>query len=220
MPMKGRAMRFRLSLLLTILALPWLAACATAPRARTGSVEELASWMTGAFDSSAQAQADPENYRDIRLHMTRIWPGRTDGAWLYVEQAVAATQDKPYRQRVYHVSGLPDGSFRSEVFTIDGDPLRFAGGFREPAKLAALSERNLVPRAGCAIALHRATDTEAYEGSTTGKDCPSELRGASYATSIVTVRPDTLRSWDRGFDQHDAQVWGATKGPYVFVKQR
>jgi hypothetical protein len=210
-------MRIARALVLTLL-LPWLAACATAPRPSTGGVEELAAWMTGSFDSSAQAQADPENYRDIRLHMTRIWLERKDGAWLYVEQAVAATQDKPYRQRVYHVVGLPDGSFRSEVFTIDGDPLRFAGGFRDAAKLGALSERNLVPRAGCAISLRRTADS--YEGSTTGKECPSELRGASYATSIVTVLHYTLRSWDRGFDQHDAQVWGATKGPYVFVKAR
>jgi hypothetical protein len=27
-----------------------------------------------------------------------------------------------------------------------------------------------------------------------------------------------MESWDRGFDAQGNQVWGATKGPYVFDK--
>ncbi|HRW89883.1 MAG TPA: CpcT/CpeT family chromophore lyase, partial [Flavobacteriales bacterium] len=64
------------------------------------SLAELASWMTGSFSSAAQAEADT-NYYAIELEMARIWPERTDGVWLYVEQAVAAKKEKPYRQRVY-----------------------------------------------------------------------------------------------------------------------
>jgi len=32
--------------------------------------------------------------------MVQIWEERTDGYWLYVEQAIAGYQDKPYRQRI------------------------------------------------------------------------------------------------------------------------
>lgn len=56
-------------------------------------------------------------------------------------------------------------------------------------------------------------------GATTGDGCGSALRGAAYATSEVVLTPDTLRSWDRGYDKAGKQVWGAVKGPYVFVKQ-
>ena len=55
-----------------------------------------------------------------------------------------------------------------------------------------------------------------YQGETRARECPSSLGGASYAVSSVTVRPDGIDSWDRGFDADHAQVWGAELGPYVF----
>ena len=57
-----------------------------------------------------------------------------------------------------------------------------------------------------------------YEGSTNGKDCQSDLRGAKYATSEVVISDEGIKSWDRGYDENDKQVWGAEKGGYVFKK--
>jgi len=59
-----------------------------------------------------------------------------------------------------------------------------------------------------------------YTGSTVGKLCESNLRGAAYATSEVTVKSDRIISWDRGFDNEDNQVWGAEKGGYVFLREK
>jgi hypothetical protein len=42
--------------------------------------------------------------------------------------------------------------------------------------------------------------------------------GAVYATSEVTVTPEALISWDRGFGAAGEQVWGAVTGGYVFKK--
>jgi hypothetical protein len=36
----------------------------------------------------------------------------------------------------------------------------------------------------------------------------------------VTIWPDRLISWDRGWNDKGQQVWGAEKGGYIFVKQR
>ncbi len=55
-----------------------------------------------------------------------------------------------------------------------------------------------------------------YAGSTNEKDCESSMRGASYATSEVTVCADNVMSWDRGWDAKDEHVWGADKAGYVF----
>ena len=49
--------------------------------------------------------------------------------------------------------------------------------------------------------------------------CASDLRGAAYATSEVTITPQFVLSWDRGFDNTGKQVWGATEGPYVFLRE-
>ena len=45
------------------------------------------------------------------------------------------------------------------------------------------------------------------------------MSGARYATSDVVVDRQRVVSWDRGFDGRDQQVWGATAGPYEFVRR-
>jgi hypothetical protein len=191
------------------------ASCAsTAPAA--DRLDELCSWMCGSFSSAAQAAVDPE-FRDIRLHMTRIWPERGDGRWLYVEQATAEREDRPYRQRVYRLVADDEG-WVSEVYELPGDPLAFSGAWRDPARIAALDPAQLVPRTGCSIRLQWRGDGT-YAGSTGVGTCPSALNGASYATSEVVITAATLTSWDRGYDAAGSQVWGAVQGPYVFVRQ-
>jgi CpeT protein len=181
-------------------------------------LDTLASWMSGSFSSAEQAAEDPENYRDVRLHMTPIWTDRADGPWLYVEQAMAATLEKPYRQRVYRLSkGKTTGEFESAVFELPGDPLVFAGAWREPELVAGVTPRDLSEKKGCSIILQ--FQEGAFRGSTIGTECLSTLRGAAYATSEVTIESDRLISWDRGFDAEGWQVWGTDKGGYIFVKE-
>ena len=189
------------------------AGCATAPE-----VDELAivaEMMTGSFSSEAQA-AEDESYFDIRLEMVPIWTDRTDGPWLYVEQAAASALDRPYRQRVYHLAQNEAGNFVSTVYEFP-EPLDHAGAWKEEAPLTSLSPDDLTLREGCAVVLSRVGDRH-YSGSTVDKECLSSLRGASYATSEVIVTDAGIESWDRGYDAEDQQVWGAEAGAYVFVR--
>ena len=178
---------------------------------------KLSEWMSGSFSSADQAQSDT-SYFDIRLEMTPIWTSRTDGCWLYVEQAAAAKLDRPYRQRVYRLSRTNDTTVQSEVFTLQ-EPLRFAGAWKDPREFNPLTPDSLSKKDGCAIMLRPSGDT-AFVGSTVGHECPSDLHGAVYATSEVVITSAYLFSWDRGFDSTGVQVWGATKGGYRFIKLR
>lgn len=178
-----------------------------------GELQELGAWMTGSFSSAAQSQAD-EDFHHIVLHMARIWPDRTDGIWLYVEQAVASAAEKPYRQRVYHVRGVGEGLFASSVFTF-ADPLERAGAWQKASPLSDLSPEDLEARQGCTIYLEQRADN-LFEGSTLGRLCTSSLRGATWASSEVVIGPDGLVSWDRGWDDDGLQVWGAEKAGYRF----
>ena len=177
--------------------------------------DQLVDWMTGSFSSEAQAEAD-SSYFDIRLEMVRIWHEREDGVWLYVEQADAESLDQPYRQRIYRVLESSGSTFASEVYEM-ADPLRFAGAWRNPDSFGTLSPDSLTARAGCTVFLRRISESE-FSGSTSGTGCESVIRGASYATSEVSVTHDSLTSWDRGFAADGNQVWGAIDGPYVFLK--
>jgi hypothetical protein len=181
--------------------------------------EVLKSSMMGRFSSRDQSKADPGNYQDVRLVMTQIWPTRDDGLWLYVEQAVATDTARPYRQRVYRLVPETNGSFRTTVFNLPGDPLRFSDGTGAPHGLEALSIEDLSPRSGCDLVL-RTQPNGSFAGGTEGKDCPNELKGAKYSTSAVKISPNTIVAWDRGFDAQGKQVWGATKGGYVFKRER
>ena len=181
-------------------------------------IETLAAWMEGSFSSARQSESDPESHYDIRLFMSRVWPDRTDAVWLYVEQASADRLAQPYRQRIYRLSRIDERTLQSEVFTLPGDPLDFAGAFRDAELLESLSSDDLLLRQGCAIELRR-VGPEAFAGSTRSKECGSTLRGASYATSEVLITPDRVLSWDRGFDAQDHQVWGAEDAGYIFDKQ-
>lgn len=199
-----------------------LAGCASraAPKdAHATDWEVLKSSMVGRFSSREQSRADAASYQDVRLVMTQIWPGRSDGFWLYVEQAVAGATSQPYRQRVYRLTPESGGSFRTAVFTLPGDPLRFSDGTGAPRALESISVDDLAQRDGCDLVL-RAQPNGSFAGGTTGKDCPNELKGAKYSTSAVKVSKSTIVAWDRGFDAQDKQVWGATKGGYVFRRER
>jgi hypothetical protein len=179
-------------------------------------VEVLVDYMVGSFSSEEQAAIDT-NYFNIELEMVQIWKDRTDGPWIYIEQAVAESKDNPYRQRVYQIKQRSDGKIESIVYSIP-DPLMFAGDYKKEFPLLRLTPDSLLIREGCEVVLYRA-DVGYFEGGTIDKNCSSDLRGASYATSEVMIDKDKMITWDRGFDENGNQVWGATKGGYIFKKK-
>ena len=175
----------------------------------------LLHYMSGSFSSANQAKADT-NFLDIRLEMVPIWPDQKPGYWLYVEQAAAWNLDKPYRQRIYHLTAGENRNFSSAVYTFK-NPLRFAGKYKTPEVFDVLTPDSLLLREGCAIIMKKQADGT-FSGSTVDNECGSDLRGASYATSEVTIYADKLVSWDRGWNAEHEQVWGSVKGGYIFEK--
>ncbi|MCB0518147.1 MAG: chromophore lyase CpcT/CpeT [Lewinellaceae bacterium] len=200
---------------ISLLLLAALLGCAISKKTAqpASDLERLQSFMAGDFNSAAQAASD-SNYYDITLHMHPIWKGRP-GHWLYVEQAITANQAKPYRQRVYQLEQMDANTFRSSVYTIK-DEKAWVNAWQTPEKFDALTLNGIELKAGCEVVLKK--DGANFTGSTGDRTCPSELRGATYATSKVTVYPTKIISWDQGFDDSRKQVWGATAGGYVFVK--
>lgn len=208
-------MRRFIPLSLMLLAAILLVSCSQGKPQEEAKEIPLIDLMIGSFDSKKQADADSAYYH-ISLHMYPIWKNR-EGTWLYVEQALASTQDKPYRQRVYQLTAMADGTIKSSVFTLN-DQGRFIGKWQEPGFFNQFSANSLLAeRDGCAVIMKR-VDANTFEGATVGKNCISTLSGASYATSKVIISSESIESWDQGFNSNDEQVWGAEKGGYVFDK--
>ncbi len=181
----------------------------------TSKLDRLLMWMSGSFSSAAQAKST-EGYFDIRLEMVPIWTERTDGPWMYVEQAVAAALERPYRQRVYRLRKVDDGLYESRVYAFP-DAKERAGAWKKDKPLADLSPKDLEEKTGCAVLL-KLRDDGAFAGGTLGMGCENTFGGAAYATSFVTVFEDRIEAWDRGYDKDNKPVWGPDAGPYVFRK--
>lgn len=215
----------RLSWLGLFLALLAMGGCASSsaakkaqPTAADRQFDQLVSWMTGSFSSAAQAERD-DQYFDIRLQMVRIWPERESGeAWIYVEQATASAIDRPYRQRVYRVRPVGKNSFESAVYELPPDPLAFAGWWENPERFSRLSPGDLTELSGCTVTLRFDEQSGSFTGGTERGTCASSLRDAAYVMSEVTITPEMLLTWDRGYDSAGRQVWGATEGGYEFVR--
>lgn len=178
--------------------------------------------LEGNFSSAAQAKADP-NFRSIDLHMTEIWTDRLDGPWLYVEQAVSEMPERPYRQRIYRLQpGTGDGGVPvvfSFVYTLPGDPLAFAGAWKDIARFESIEPGLLSILEGCTVTL-RGEGAENLVGGTYGTGCVSTMNGAAYTTSEVTLTPERIETLDRGYDSAGTQVWGSEHGAYRFARLR
>ena len=190
--------------------------CSSSPKSHlknSREMEELVTIMQGHYTSEKQAAAD-KDYFNISLRMTPIWKNK--GNYLFVEQALYDKQDKPYRVRIYKLTQQGD-QFISQIYTLK-DEKAWIGKWATPEAYDQLTENDLELKSGCEVMLTRSGKNQ-FQGATGDKTCPSELRGASWANSKVTVTENSILSWDQGFDKDGKQVWGATKGGYEFIKR-
>jgi hypothetical protein len=177
------------------------------------TLDELFMLMQGSFNSENQSKTD-STYYNISLHMYPIWKDK--GNYLYVEQALNNMQDKPYHQRIYEVKRENDSVFSSSIYTIKADSL-WIGKWKTPKAFDTLSQEDISLREGCEVLIKR-IEKNYFKGETGEKTCPSNLRGASFATSEVEIFENKIISWDRGFDKDGNYIWGAEKGGYIFDK--
>ncbi|HEX5854607.1 MAG TPA: chromophore lyase CpcT/CpeT, partial [Thermoanaerobaculia bacterium] len=189
---------------------------ARAAVAAEGGALEVASWLTGTFESDglAAAGATPEAVRIVVVAVpkSRIANG---AVVVYEEQAVAPKLDEPSRQRFYRLEEDGD-AVRMRAFD-PKDPLIVRGKWRDPSVLALYGASDMRERPGCAILLRKSADR--WEGGTQGAGCPSIRRTAATMTSALVVSRDGFIQWDRGFDEKGRQAWGSTEGGTRFVKR-
>ena len=184
-------------------------------KARRGALSTVNKWMIGTFTNQQQAAASPQEFHDTRLVQTPIWTFREDGPWLYVEQAHRGDETRPFLQRIYQLVIQPDGQIANEVYALPGNPLEYTAPWRGDGALGGLHPDDLVHRSGCTV-IFAAEGSQRYVGAIKGTSCPSDLRGARYVRSEVTLESNQILVWDRGYDNQGRQVWGSTSGPYRF----
>ncbi len=184
-------------------------------KVKAKDLKALTGYMTGEFNNGEQVVTDT-TFINIFQRMTPVMKNNPDGYWLYLEQSTADAQDKPYRQRVFHLSLANDTTILGKVYEVK-NPKQYIGGWKDEAKLATITIDSLADREGCELYIQK-VDKEIFRGTTLDRKCPSALRGAIYSTTQIVIYPDRLVSWERGWDKNDVQVWGSVNGAYAFIK--
>lgn len=198
-----------------LLPIFFLALAAITARADDSPLARAAAWLTGHFTNEAQFTYD-RGFRHVELHAVPLFPDRTDGPWLYVEQSLNEAPALPYRQRVHQLAARADGSIEVRVYIL-GNPVAFTAAWQHPARLAKLAHTDLVFQEGCTIVLREQPDGS-FKGVTEGSGCTNDLNNAAYATSDLSVTKDQIATWERGYNAAKVQVWGPLGGGYIFKR--
>lgn len=180
--------------------------------------ETYAANVVGSFSSVAQHRADAR-YDEVEARIIRIWPERTDGVWLYQEQAIitvpgvepATARARPYFQFVGRIVPLGNGLLRRDNYRVSAGA-QWAGMSAGDPRLAALSPTDLAP-ASCHNLIELVSPGH-WIGRT--ESCANAYRGATYMRSISLATPDRYVNWDRGFAADGSHIWGPRWGGYVF----
>lgn len=167
-------------------------------------------YLEGQFDSVDQAERDAA-FIGISLVTCAVDAPDLGTRVLYVEQSVIGKV--PYRQRLYVVDPVDADRVRTRIFELERPSS--ARGLCSGAR-RSFTAADAIPREGCEVTLRKEGDK--FVGRTESR-CPSDHGGATHATTDVTLERTRLVSWDRGFDDEGAQVWGPTSGPYEFVRR-
>lgn len=213
--MRHRAAAFAAAL--TLLLMPPGTNAAESPH-----LDELTDLSVGSFSTIEQARRDGR-YGVAEAEIVRIWAERTDGRWLYQEQALLgesaavldpAMKEKPYFARVIRSIEVAPGVVERTVHRLK-DPSKARGAWRGPSPLADLTPDDLLA-SECKITVERVAEKM---WRSTSEKCPNAYKGASYAISLGVIVDGRYANWDRGFAADGAVVWGPTGGGYVFVRK-
>ncbi|MCB2212332.1 chromophore lyase CpcT/CpeT [bacterium] len=149
---------------------------------------------TGSFVSDASHSSQPGRWLETR----RIMPDSTNGYYLYTEEGIAGDGEHDpvtTRQRVYRFVQPDDTTLWASVFVFR-QPVRFAGAWNHPARLATIELDSLIYLRGCHLSFKQ-TGADRFEGQSIGDTCPCDSNSeADYLASRFVLTPTSLLRMD------------------------
>ena len=175
----------------------------------------LMKWMTGSFDTEQQARKDPDYY-NITMHIYPIWTDRYEGNWLYVEEAMSAIPQSPFRQRIFHIV-YSVGKYIVHVYELP-DPDKYIGKWIGGTDWDTLSKDDLITKKGCELYL--VWHDGQFVGSTRGQLCRSAMGENTYQTSQIRVSEEWITRKERKLVTQDDERSVTDQDPYIFRPKR
>lgn len=175
-------------------------------------VQTVVERLTGVMDTSAQQAKNPQA-PNVRMTTCSVRVTDSEATFLYQEQALAQSLDRPYRQRFLRVApSAAEDTVESKSYK-PSNPQNWSGLCNKPLeeRIVSLNELN---DAECSVFLVPVANL--YVGHTQAGGCATNVRGAVRITNSVFLHATGMDTWDRGYDADGKQVWGAGGQAYQY----
>lgn len=183
------------------------------------TLETLATWLTGEFENSTQAAAQPVWFVRLRLWQRPLPQGLYGRLAFFAEQANVLNCDRPYRQRIFTLAPAGDSQTITVQYYACQQPERWRGAGALRQRLQAIGPSDLEELPGCI--LQGTWHGDRFEAKPPANcQCFFSYQGERRQVILGFVaRPDGFVSFDKGVDPASGRgLWGALMGPYEFVR--
>jgi hypothetical protein len=181
----------------------------------------LASYLTGEFENSEQAAAEPVWYVHLRLWQRPITLFDEDSITLFAEQSNIMSLQNPYRQRLMRlqpVSGTPQALQVQYYEFKDPASVKGAGNNSDLLKSVTLDQISLLP--GCVLNVSLQEGDRFVAEPSIGDRCCFNYQGEVKQVVLgFEVSANEYLTYDKGIDpKTNKALWGAMMGPYRYTK--
>jgi hypothetical protein len=169
----------------------------------------LTEWMSGQFNSKDHHKRD-SLIAPLEMRQEVIWENLvTDGIWMYAELKDTRSQ-MVVSQKFFKFSDLDEKQMEMTVYSIS-NVKDFEGELSKDKPFNALRPDDLALVEDCAVIFSRKTEQK-FQGTTTGTDCKSGSRRASYIIQDFQVFENKVVWLENGFDSEQKIIWGPVAG--------
>lgn len=177
--------------------------------------DAVAKRLEGTMTTSVQVKDDAPVIK-VQMTTCRVKVDRNnDSVFLYQEQGIVGSLDKPYRQRFLEITTSEEANNIVYSRSYKPDSLEQWTNFCD-SENKTVSESSL-GKLVCTVTLKPFLTV--YSGTTPPEGCPADVRGAVSITNRIILHQEGMDTWDRGFDESGNQVWGAEDQAYQFRRE-
>lgn len=187
-------------------------------KAKHPMLDNFCRWFAGDFKNIASTGQIDSSSHAYNLHHVILTTWNTDDStrWVYEEINYAGRKDSVFRQVIWLLREVPDGSIIANQFFLKKAWL-FTGAWDLPDLLRQLNSDYLGAASFCEISFDLTTQRY-FKGINFKKICPVNHKNVVRYSSESSLTQTQFDFWERGWDSHGNSVWGNQKEGYQFVR--
>ncbi len=176
-------------------------------------IDRLYTYLAGSYTNTEQVESsEAEEYL---LHIAPIWQDLKGEHWLYVERRNVNSPNVPTQQQVIKLVESMD-FLKQQVYFLP-NAKDYIGAWKNTAVFDSITPSDVKKISGCTVFFKEA-EKDNFKGITLGKNCGNRFKGAKYARTDMSVRPEHIRWLHQGFDENNQFIWGPKHGGIEFVQ--